>query len=251
MGKSAARTTKPPKAAKPEPLRDGQRLTVAEFMRRYEAMPDGFRAELLNGVVYVNRWFETDANGKVHLMPPIDDGAHAAPQFGMGTVFGVYQGSTPGVRGRGPVTVVLSPVSSGVEPDAVLRVLPESGGQTVIGADGYIHGPPELVVEVANTSVARDLGVKYDTYEQAGVREYVVVRTAGRVVEWFRLVRGRYVPLPPDDDGLFRSRLFPGLWVDPAAVLGEDMPRLLTVLQQGLNSPEHATFVVKLARKKR
>lgn len=35
------------------PLESGDRLTRAEFERRYEAAPEHFKAELIEGVVYV------------------------------------------------------------------------------------------------------------------------------------------------------------------------------------------------------
>lgn len=42
---------------------------------------------------------------------------------------------------------------------------------------------------------------------------------------------------------LIKSQVYPGLWLDVAALLSGDMAKVLTVLQQGLSSPEHANFV--------
>ncbi|OWK39675.1 hypothetical protein FRUB_05565 [Fimbriiglobus ruber] len=105
----------------------------------------------------------------------------------------------------------------------------------------------ELVVEVANTTAGRDLGPKMLAYQEDGVPEYIVWRTAEAVIDWFVLKRKKYVPLAPDADGILQSQIFPGLWLDPVALLNWDMPRVLAILQQGLASPEHATFVAKLA----
>ena len=253
MGKSAARVTRPEVVP---PLRDGDRLTVREFMRRYEATPDGFRAELIKGVVYVNRWVERGPGGETRVMPPIGGGGHGREQNQIGTVFGTYAAFTPSVTAYSPVTLVLPVADSAVEPDALLHVLPEAGGKAGLGPDNYLHGPPELVAEIARTSVQRDLGVKLEAYERNGVAEYLVWRTSDRAVDWFRLNRaGRYVPLPADDTGVVRSRVFPGLWLDVAALLAGDMVRVLAVAQQGIASPEHAAFIEKLrktaARKKR
>ena len=38
----------------PPPLRDGDRLTADEFMRRWEAVPDSRHAELIDGIVLVH-----------------------------------------------------------------------------------------------------------------------------------------------------------------------------------------------------
>src|SRR5438477_10554866 len=43
---------RPPAPAIIPPLIDGQRLGQAEFLRRYEATPPGFMAELIGGVVH-------------------------------------------------------------------------------------------------------------------------------------------------------------------------------------------------------
>ena len=58
----------------------------------------------------------------------------------------------------------------------------------------------------------------------------------------------RMVPVP-EDDGTLRSTVFPGLWLDPSALVEEDFDRLLEVLQSGLDSPEHAEFVARLREK--
>ena len=46
--------TRPPEPSEPiQPLENGDRLTRAEFERRYEAMPSLKKAELIEGEVYV------------------------------------------------------------------------------------------------------------------------------------------------------------------------------------------------------
>lgn len=237
-------------------LRDGDRLDAAEFMRRYEATPEGFRAELINGVVHVNQWLEVGPDGKERIMPPISNEGHGQPQGDVISVIGFYSLHTPGTRGSAPTTLRLSPTDSIPEPDALLRILPECGGACRSGEDGYLHGPPELIVEVARTTAFRDMGWKLEAYQRNSVHEYIVWRTRHRVIDWFRLNRnGEYVPLVPDADGLLKSRVFPGLWLDPAALTAGDMARVLAVVQQGIASAEHAKFVEKLrkraARKKR
>ncbi len=252
MGKMLERKRK----GEPVPeLRDGDRMNTTEFMRRYEATPEGFRAELINGVVYVNRWIETGPNGEKRIMPPITAKYHGVPHAAAIYHLGYYSSSTSGVIASAPVTVILSPIDSVAEPDALLRIDDDSEGSCLTDDDEYLHGPPELVVEIADMTAEHDLGSKFEMYERNGVQEYFVWRTRHQVIDWFQLERGKYVPLQPDDDGILKSRVFPGLWLDPQALIAGDMAKVLAVAQAGIASPEHAKFVEKLrkkaARKKR
>jgi hypothetical protein len=110
-----------------------------------------------------------------------------------------------------------------------------------------VRGVPELLVEVSHTTRYTDLGPKLDDYERAGVREYVVRALAPDEVLWHVLEGGRLRPLAPDADGLYRSRVFPGLWLDPGALLAHDTRGLRAALDRGLATPEHAAFVAQLA----
>lgn len=242
MGKLIERPAKVPAAV--PPLRDGDRLTAKEFLRRYEADPDVTRAELLNGVVYVN----ARKSGDVLVdqdMSPISNEWHSTPQFDLTGPLAVYVGATPGVRGSGPTTVRVGPDTL-PEPDIILRVTPECGGRSANDPKGYLVGPPELLVEVANTSIGRDMGPKYEEYEKAEVAEYLVWRTTDREFYLFTLRRGAFKPVP-SLGGVLRSVVFPGLWLDTAALQAGDMRQILATLQLGLASPEHAAFVAKLA----
>jgi Uma2 family endonuclease len=229
------------------PLRDGDRLTSAEYWRRYVASPEGTKAELLGGVVYLRRRVVKTCDGKEHPMPPTSNDGHGEQQFGLGGWLHQYATFTTGVVGSGPTSVHLRDADLTPEPDGLLRILPSHGGATT-DVDGYIHGPPELVVEVSNTSAGTDLGVKYDLYERSGVREYIVWRTEENALDWFVLRRRRYAAITPDaTDGLLKSATFPGLWLDAAALLRNDGRTVLTTLQRGLASPEHAAFEAGLA----
>jgi Uma2 family endonuclease len=225
------------------PLREGDRLTSREFWRRYEADPNVVRAELINGVVYVNAR-RTVIDGQEVIVAPIS-GGHSEPQMNASIWLGTYAVYTAGVKAHSPTTIYMSGQTS-PEPDALLRILPECGGQSALGDDDYLHGPPELIVEVANTSAGRDLGPKLDAYQADGVKEYLVWRTADSVLDWFVLKRKKYVPLAPDADGRLKSETFPGLWLDVPALLAGDMVKVLQVVQEGIASAEHAAFVAKL-----
>ena len=75
------------------------------------------------------------------------------------------------------------------------------------------------------------------------MREYVVWRTRDAAIDWWVLEEDEYRPLPPDADGIFRSRIFPGLWLDGPALIAQDAARLLATCQQGVASEEHTSFV--------
>ena len=136
------------------------------------------------------------------------------------------------------------------QPDGLLLIEPERGGQALIDEEGYIVGGPELVAEISASSVSRDLKPKLRVYQRHRVQEYIVVRVRDEEVDWFIRRRGQFRRLRPGRDGIIRSEVFPGLWLDPSALIRRDLVRVLAVLQQGLASPEHAAFVARLKEKK-
>ena len=87
---------------------------------------------------------------------------------------------------------------------------------------------------------------KLRVYQRNGVREYLVWRVSDLAIDWFGLREGRFEPLLPSDTGRYGSEIFPGLWLDPSALLRGDFARVMAVLQEGIASPEHAAFVAKL-----
>ncbi len=123
---------------------------------------------------------------------------------------------------------------------------PACGGQTRISEDGYIEGAPELVLEVASSSASYDLHAKRNVYRRNGVREYVVWRVLDEAIDWFVWRDGQYERLPPGDDGILRSEVFAGLWLDAAALLRHDLLTVLATVPRGVASPEHAAFVATL-----
>jgi Uma2 family endonuclease len=211
-------------------LVEGEHLDQPEFHRRYEAMPPGTKAELIEGVVYLPSPVGAD-HGRSHTAVM----AWLIP----------YATETPGVEASIEATTILGRQSE-PQPDALLRILPEFGGQTR-SVRGYIRGAPELVVEIAQASRFVDLGPKLAGYARAGVREYVVRALDPDEVLWFRRARGSLRRAEPDADGLYRSRAFPGLWLDPSALLAGDLRRLRQVVDQGVATPEHATFLARLS----
>jgi Uma2 family endonuclease len=214
------------------PLESGDRLTRAEFERRYHLMPRNVKAELIEGVVY--------------MASPVRATSHGRPHGLVMTWLGLYAAATPGVELFDNTTVRLD-IDNEVQPGALLRIDEARGGHSRISSDDYLEGAPELIVEIAGSSAAYDLHDKLQVYRRNGVEEYVVWTMHPRQVAWFRLREGVYVPLQPGTDGIIRSEVFPGLRLAVAALLARELPAVLGVLQDGLKSDEHAEFVARLS----
>ena len=213
------------------PLENGDQLTRPEFERRYEAMPHLKKAELIEGVVY--------------MPSPVRHKGHGLEHIALSTWLGVYTASTRGIEASDNATVRLD-LDNEPQPDVLLRLT--NGGQSRVAADGFIEGPPELVAEVASSSVAYDLHQKLDVYRRHGVREYIVWRTVDNAIDWFVLRDGRYERLSPSEAEIYQSETFPGLWLDAAAMLQGDLARVLKTLGEGIASLEHAEFVQRMTQ---
>jgi Uma2 family endonuclease len=220
-------------AASIEPLslNTGDRLSRAEFERRYEAHPEIKKAELVEGVVYVSS--------------PVRIEQHSYPHLCVATWSGVYMAATPGVHGGDNGTTLIG-FGDEVQPNVFLRLNPAQGGKSRINADDYLEGPPELVIEIAASSASYDLHDKKESYQRSGVQEYLAIQINEQRVDWFALREGVYQSLTPDENGVLHSEVFPGLWLQPAALWSGDLAAMLTTLQQGLDSQEHRDFVARL-----
>ncbi|MBY0527163.1 MAG: Uma2 family endonuclease [Gemmataceae bacterium] len=215
------------------PLQEGERLSRAEFERRYDAMPNLKKAELIEGVV--------------HVPSPVNFNNHGNPHFDLISWLGWYRSATPGVLGGANSSIRLD-MGNEPQPDACLIVAPTLGGQVQIDADGYIVGGPELVAEVAASSVRTDLGNKRIAYRRNGIREYIIWRVLERAIDWYVLRGDDYELLPLLADGVYRSEVYPGLWLNMAALVAGNSLAVAQTVQQGVASPEHANFVARLAR---
>ncbi len=216
------------------PLENGDRLSRPEFERRYDAMPHLHKAELIEGVVFMAAALRFNSHGR--------------PHGDLITWLNLYRIFTPGTAVGDAPTVRLDEQNE-PQPDVVLFVQPECGGQVKLSEDDYIEGAPELIAEVEASTVSIDLGAKKTAYQRTGVREYIVWRVLDREVDWFSLENGKYVSLKSDEDGITRSQIFPGLWLDRAALLSGEMQRVLAVLQEGIASTSHQDFVRSIVAK--
>ncbi len=215
-------------------LRNGDRLDRATFHALCSQMPEDFRAELVGGVVYV--------------ASPVSR-RHAEVHGGLVAWLTTYAARTPGV-GRADNGSVFVTDDDEPQPDALLYVRPECGGRVHYEGD-YRAGGPDFVGEVATSSVAIDLNRKFDAYERAGVREYVVLATRESDLFWFERRDGRFVRRDMPADGVFRSAVFSGLWLNAAAALADDAAAVLDTLGAGLADPAHAAFVAELATRRK
>ena len=215
------------------PLREGDHLSPEEFLHRWDGMPDMNRAELIDGIV--------------HMPSPVSD-VHGDFQTRLSGWLWCYVSATPGCAMRADVTWRMAP-NNVPQPDLALRILEECGGQSKVEGK-YPVGAPELIAEISHTTSKRDTGAKLRLYERSGVREYLVVQPDQQEIVWRELVDGKYRELKADAGGLLRSRVFPGLWLDLAALWKCDFAGLAAAVQLGVATPEHHAFVLELARKK-
>lgn len=218
-----------------EPLENGERLTAGEFLRRYEAMPHIKKAELIEGVVFMGS--------------PVRYTVHGRPDALVQLWLSHYEARTPGVEFV-PNTTAQLDIDNVPQPDALLRLSEECGGQSRVDDSDYLGGAPELVVEIAASSTSIDLHTKLNVYRRNGVKEYLTWRTVQEKFDWRVLVEGEYHPLKADAKGLLKSQVFPGLWLSVKSLLKRDAAAVLATLNAGLRSRAHKTFVAKLAARR-
>jgi Uma2 family endonuclease len=213
-------------------LADGMRMSREEFLRRWEALPGLKYAELINGVVRMPSPLSLD---------------HGDIDHSVARWLGWYLDETPGVKASSNATWLMG--KDAPQPDQSLRILPEYGGRTTVERR-LGSGAPELAIEVSLSSSDIDTGEKYELYEKSGVQEYLIILLDPQEVRWHRLDGGSYRRLEPGDDGVLRSEVFPGLWLDPAALFADDTARLRAAIRDGLASDEHREFVERLRHRR-
>jgi len=212
------------------PLENGDSLTRPEFERRYSTMPHIKKAELIEGIVY--------------MASPLRFEPHAEPHADLMIWLGTYKISTPGVRLGDNPTVRLD-LDNEPQPDIVLLIDSQYGGQSRLSDDGYIEGAPELIAEISASTATIDLRDKKRAYRRNGVKEYIVWQVSDHKLDWFVLEDGDYISLMPENE-IIRSRIFPGLWLAVSALLAGEMSQVLNSLQTGLASAEHQAFQQQL-----
>jgi hypothetical protein len=211
-------------------MESGDRMKQAEFHRLYENYPKEIKLELIGGMVF---------------MASPSRRQHGLFDSELGLILGYYRVGTPGVEMLPNTTAILGEESE-PQPDLSLRIDEDCGGLSKVSEDDYVVGPPEFVAEIAYSTRAIDLHLKYQDYQKAGVLEYLVVCVEPQEIHWFQLPNEK--ELKPDKSGIYKSKVLPGLWIDGAALLAKDPAKLIAVIQDGLAGKEHAAFVRRLER---
>jgi Uma2 family endonuclease len=214
-------------------LVNGDRMSQAEFHRRYETYPEDIKFELIGGIVFMAS----------PLRRP-----HAVFHGTLSMILRLYSAETPGAELMDNGTTILGEESE-PQPDLSLRIRTEYGGQSRETEDHYIKGPPELVAEIAHSTRSIDLHLKRQDYERAGVKEYLILSLEGPELLWFDFVNKGSIN--PDRLSVARSRAFPGLWIHVAALLGESDKELIATVSRGVKSPAHKAFVKRLQARRR
>jgi hypothetical protein len=217
-----------------ELLVNGERMKQPEFHRRYEKYDEDEKWELIGGIVY-------------HMASPLSL-THSDYDGEVGFLLETYRRATPGLQVLHNATAILDEDSE-PQPDLGMRILPEYGGQSQTNPDDYLQGAPELLVEIAHSRRNIAMHAKRDDYKRTGAIEYLVVCSEEQEVHWFHFLNDEMIR--PNRQGITRSRVFPGLWFDIAALLRLESARLMEVLQQGIASREHAAFVKRLQAARR
>jgi len=192
-------------------------MTRAEFHRRYGLHPEIKSAELIEGVVYV--------------ASPLRARDHGDQDLDMSAWLGAYRASHANVRGSSNATVILDQDNE-VQPDISVRRTSVSASARMTD-EGYLEGPPELIVEISASSTSMDLHQKKNAYRRNGVQEYIVWRVLDGAIDWFALQEGQYVALSANPDGVVESAVFPGLRLDVTAMLAGDLAKVLSVQSAG------------------
>jgi len=198
-------------------LESGDVLDADEYWRRYCATPEKLKAERINR--------------KVYIMSPLRAVHHGNPHAILCHWLGSYAMNAPGLIVSDNATIRMN-ADNDPQPDLCLL---RNHGQTRFDDEGYIIGPPEMIVEIAGSSASYDFGEKRDVYEAAGVGEYLVFETIEGRIQWWRSDSGRFVDILPDE-GLYKSVLFPGLWLDADALRSANALKLIETLRRGMES---------------
>lgn len=186
-------------------------ISVEEF---YNLVPDGQKADLIDGVIYIASPDSLRANDLT------------------GFVYRLFQDflEVRGVGGKAFFSRFACKLGEfrAPEPD-VGYVRPERVG---LVEEGGMRGEPDIAVEiVSRESRHRDYGDKRQLYEESGVSEYWIIDPIQQRVEFLVLEEGRYRLAPLEQNRIFRSRALSGFWIDVDWLLSDPLPPATRCLQ--------------------
>jgi Uma2 family endonuclease len=155
----------------------------------FKLLPQGTRAEVINNVLYMSP-------------SPLFNHQHLATELS-GHIWTHLKKTKTGLLLLAPLDVYLEEHISAVQPD-LLYVSNKNKG--IIKEDGYIHGAPDLIIEILSTNEKRDRTLKKDLYEKAGVKEYFMIDPKTKMAEAY-LLKGKKYQLQYSKKKLFASTL--------------------------------------------
>jgi len=182
-------------------------LGQLDFSRRY-SYADYFKWKFQERVELIK--------GYIYKMNPAPAPSHQRVAFKIGLEFGNFFKQKPCQVFPAPFDVRLTnskkkmsdeQVFTVVQPDLCVICDPEK-----IDSRGCI-GTPDLVVEILSPGNSKkEMGIKFDLYEENGVKEYWLAAPGDKVIYMYVLQKGRFIGLRPfTEDDEVRSALFPEL----------------------------------------
>jgi Uma2 family endonuclease len=143
-----------------------------------------------------------------------------------------------------PFEMKISPDANGREPD-ILFVAKENLDRVT---KQKLEGPADLVIEIiSDESVKRDRDDKFYEYQDAGILEYWIFdpRPGRQRADFYVLdTRGRYRPVPLNEDDVYHSTVIPGFWLDVNWLWQEELPDPIRTLAQ-IIGPEKLITVLQ------
>lgn len=198
-------------AAITQPAPAMQKLSYKEFLIAY----DGVRAE----------WVD----GEVIMAPPASDLHQDFVDFLISILRVYIEMRDLGWVRSAPFQMRLAQISRGREPD-ILFVRKDRMHLIQLT---YLDGPADLAIEIISPeSLLRDRGEKFAEYELAGVQEYWLLDPERKRADFYQLESdGRY-RLASLDEGIYRSKVLQGFWLNVDWLWQNPLPKVLAVLQE-------------------
>ncbi|MCI0643074.1 MAG: Uma2 family endonuclease [Gemmataceae bacterium] len=176
-------------------------------------VPDGQRADLIDGVIYMASPDNIKANDLNAWLAAVVRGF--VDEYDLGDVY---------------ISRVAYRLSRKHSPEPDLSFLPKARAKKK--RRGYILGPPALAVEIVSPdSVYRDYVQKFALYQKAGVDEYWIIDPDERKATFFTLRKGKFEEMPVKD-GVFTSKVLPGFHFEVRWLWDENRPSAYAVVKQ-------------------
>jgi Uma2 family endonuclease len=183
-------------------------------------IPDGQKADLIDGVIYVASPDSRRANELSGLLLSLMQMYDSAKKLG---------GKVYVARFAFQLSEIDAP-----EPDVAYV----TRKRLHLVEEGRMDGGPDVAVEiVTRDSVERDYIKKRRKYQEAGVREYWIIDAVKRKTLFLRLGSdGTYRAVRLESKRIFRSRVIPGFWLDVEWLTAARVPEAYDCLQALLKS---------------